>query len=177
MISKMLFALRIIIKRYAKLSATKMSKYKLRKAEEKDLEFLFEVSIKAMLPVRRVNKPDFEPNLEEEFKEYAKKFVPEKIQVIQFGKKDVGRLRVVRAPDEIYVGGIQILPEYQEKGIGSAIFKDLVKESEKLKVPIKLEVAKVNKRGKKFYERFGFEKVGEKGTDWIMRYEAKEDRT
>ncbi len=149
-----------------------MSRYELRAAQKKDLEFLFEVSTKAMLPVRRVNKPNFQPNLEEEFKEYAKKFIPEKIQVIQFEKTDVGRLRVVRTSDEIYIGGIQILPKYQNKGIGSAILEDLVKQSEELKLPIKLEVAKVNKRGQKFYESFGFVTVGEKGTDWIMRYEA-----
>jgi ribosomal protein S18 acetylase RimI-like enzyme len=149
-----------------------MSRYELRAAKKKDLEFLFEVSTIAMLPVRRVNKPSFQPNLEEEFKEYAKKFIPEKIKVIQFKKTDVGRLRVVRTSDEIYIGGIQILPKYQNKGIGSAILEDLVKESEKLKLPIKLEVAKVNKRGRKFYESFGFVTVGERGTDWIMKYEA-----
>ena len=149
-----------------------MSRYELRVAKKKDLEFLFEVSTKAMLPVRRVNKPNFQQNLEEEFKEYAKKFVPEKIKVIQFEKTDVGRLRVVRTSDEIYIGGIQILPKYQNKGIGSAIFEDLVKESQALQVPIKLEVAKVNQRAKMFYESLGFVTVGEKGTDWIMRYEA-----
>ena len=149
-----------------------MSRYELRAAKKKDLEFLFEVSTIAMLPVRRVNKPSFQPNLEEEFKEYAKKFIPEKIKVIQFKKTDVGRLRVVRTSDEIYIGGIQILPKYQNKGIGSAILEDLVKESEELKLPIKLEVAKVNKRGRKFYESFGFVTVGERGTDWIMKYEA-----
>ena len=149
-----------------------MSRYELRTAKKKDLEFLFEVSTIAMLQVRRVNKPNFQPNLEEEFKEYTKKFIPEKIKVIQFEKTDVGRLRVVRTSDEIYIGGIQILPKYQNKGIGSAILEDLVKESEKLKLPIKLEVAKVNKRGKKFYESFGFVTVGERGTDWIMKYEA-----
>jgi len=150
-----------------------MSKYELRTAEKKDLDFLFVVSTKAMLPVRKAYKPEFEPNLEEEFKEYAKNFVPEKIQIIQFEKRDIGRLRVVRRANEIYVGGIQILPEYQSKGIGTAIFKGLIEESEKLNVPIKLEVAKVNKRGKKFYERLGFEKVGEKEVDWLMRYDPK----
>ena len=149
-----------------------MGKYELRSAKKEDLEFLFEVSTKAMLPVRRVDNPNFEPNLEEEFKEYAKKFIPEKIKVILFEKTDVGRLRVVRTSNEIYIGGIQILPKYQNKGIGSAIFADLVKESQVLQIPIKLEVAKVNPRAKKFYESFGFVTVGEKGTDWIMTYEA-----
>jgi len=147
--------------------------YTLRIARKEDLHFLFEVSTKAMLPIRKMLQPNLELNLEKEFKEYSKKFTPEKIQVIQFGGIDVGRLRVVRSTVEIYVGGIQILPAFQDKGIGSAIFMDLIKEANELKIPIKLEVAKVNEIAKKFYKQFGFVKVDEKNTDFILEYHPK----
>jgi len=137
-------------------------------AKKEDLHFLFEVSTKAMLPVRIALQPNLKPDLEKEFKAYAKKFEPNKIQIIQFDGKDIGRLRIVRSADEIYVGGIQILPTYQNKRIGSAIFEDLIIEAKELKVPIVLEVSKVNDIAKKFYKKLGFLKVGEKGTDWIM---------
>ena len=150
-----------------------MSVYALRTAQQDDLHFLFDVSTKAMLPIRKTQQPNLELDLEQEFKEYSQKFVPEKIQVIQFNGIDVGRLRVVRSAGEIYIGGIQILPSFQDKGIGSAVFTDLVKEADKLQVPIKLEVAKVNEVAKKFYKKFGFISVGEKGTDWIMEYNPK----
>lgn len=150
-----------------------MNKYKLRPAKKKDLNFLFQVSTKAMLPVKIAINSNFAPNLDEEFKAYAKKYEPEKIQVIQFENIDVGRLRIVRTLEEIYIWWIQILPEYQNKGIWSAIFKDLITESNKLNIPIKLEVAKVNNKAKIFYEKFGFETVGEEATDWIMIYKAK----
>lgn len=147
--------------------------YTLRMANKDDLHFLFEVSTKAMLGVRKLLKPNLELNLEKEFKVYFKKFVPEKIQVIQLNGIDVGRLRVVRSSDEIYIGGIQILPEFQHKGIGSAVFTDLVKEANQLKIPIMLEVSKVNEVAKKFYVKLGFVKVNEKDSNWIMKYQPE----
>ena len=139
-------------------------------AKESDLHFLFEVSTQAMLPVRKARQPNLERNREKDFKEYSKKFIPGKIQVIQWKGIDVGRLRVVRSSSKIYIGGIQILPKFQNKGIGSAIFKDLIQEAKDSKIPIKLKVAMVNKVAKKFYEKLDFVKVGEKGTDWMMKY-------
>ena len=147
-----------------------MIKYKLRTAKNKDLKFLFEVSTRAMLPIRKINQPNLQLNLEKEFEVYTKKFEPAKIQVIQMNGRDIGRLRIVRTQEEIYVGGIQILPKWQKKRIGSAIFSDLIKEANKSQLPIMLEVAKVNKIAKRFYERLGFKKVGEKETDLIMKY-------
>ena len=139
-------------------------------AKESDLHFLFEVSTQAMLPVRKARQPNLERNREKDFKEYSKKFIPGKIQVIQWKGIDVGRLRVVRSSSKIYIGGIQILPKFQNKGIGSAIFKDLIQEAKDSKIPIKLKVAMVNKVAKKFYEKLDFVKVGEKGADWMMKY-------
>lgn len=144
--------------------------YTLRIARKDDLRFLFEVSTQAMLPVKKMLQPNFKIDLDKELKEYAEKFVPEKIQIIQFDSEDVGRLRIIRSLDEIYVGGIQILPAFQNKGIGSAIFKDIITEADKLKIPIVLEVAKVNKLAFQFYKKLGFYKVGEKDTDWLMKY-------
>jgi len=147
--------------------------YTLRIARKDDVRFLFKVSTRAMLPVRKVLQPNLKIDLEKEFNEYVKKFVPEKIQVINFNGIDVGRLRIVRSLDEIYVGGIQILPEFQNKGIGSAIFVDLIKEAEELKVVIMLEVAKVNSLAKKFYTKLGFVKLHEKEVNLIMKYAPK----
>ncbi len=150
-----------------------MKKYTLRTARKDDLKFLFEVSTRAMLPVRKTLKPNLQINIAKEFEEYTKKFIPEKIQIIQMNGNDVGRLRIVRTSKEIYVGGIQILPKWQQQGIGSAIFKDLIKEADKNQLPVILEVAKVNKIANQFYTQFGFKQVGEKGTDRIMEYTPK----
>ncbi len=144
--------------------------FSLRKATSEDLKFLFEVSTLAMKPTVLAINPDKEFNQTEEFEKYKDKFVPAEIEIIQFEGQNVGRLRVVRSADSIYIGGIQILPEFQGKGIGSAIFENLIQEANELDVPIILEVHDVNKDAIRFYENLGF-KAGQKvGNQTIMTY-------
>jgi ribosomal protein S18 acetylase RimI-like enzyme len=82
----------------------------------------------------------------------------------------VGRLRVVRSGESIYIGGIQIPPEHQGKGIGTALFADLIKESEETKLPITLEVHDVNENALNFYIGLGFVSTGHQGNKTLMEY-------
>jgi ribosomal protein S18 acetylase RimI-like enzyme len=144
--------------------------FNLRQATHEDLEFLFKVSTLAMRPTVLAINPDREFNEQEEKEKYKEKFVPNEIDIIQFEGQDVGRLRVVRSADSIYVGGIQILPEFQGKGIGTAIFKELIRESEQLNVPITLEVHDVNQDAIRFYEKLGFKSKSKEGNQTGMTY-------
>jgi GNAT superfamily N-acetyltransferase len=144
--------------------------YTLRVASASDVEFLFNVSTEAMRPVDTVLNPDKVFDKEAEFKKYQEKFVPEEIQIISFLNEDVGRLRVVRSEESIYVGGIQILPEFQGKGIGSALFNDLITESNQIGIPITLEVHDVNQSALGFYTKLGFINVGHEGNKTLMKY-------
>ena len=144
--------------------------YGLRTASISDLEFLFRVSTEAMKPVNTALNSDKNFDQEEEFKKYQSKFVPEEIEIITYSNQDIGRLRVVRNSDCIYIGGIQILPEFQGKGIGTALFSDLIRESNKNNVPITLEVHDVNVNALKFYTNLGFEKGGHEGNKARMQY-------
>ncbi len=150
-----------------------MNTYTLRQAVEADIDFLFLVSTSAMQHVHDAIHGDKPRDLEKEFVEYKEKFKPEAINIVQFEGKDVGRLRVVRSSESIYIGGLQLLPEYQGKGIGSAIMFDLIQESEKTHLPILLEVHHVNKNAYTFYIKVGFETVKDLGTKWEMKYVPK----
>ncbi|MFB6181461.1 MAG: GNAT family N-acetyltransferase [Candidatus Magasanikbacteria bacterium] len=149
------------------------NKYKLRTAEQRDWLFLFCVSKLAMLPVRKARNPDLEINLKEEFDEYYEKFDLEDMQIIESNGTDVGRLRIERSPDQIYVWGVQILPWFQGKDIGTAIFKDLIEESNNSNTPIKLKVDKANDRAISFYKKFGFIQDEDKEKHLIMKYNSK----
>ncbi len=107
---------------------------------------------------------------DKEFAEHLNKFEPEKTQIIQYEGKDIGRLRIVRSPESIYIGGIQILPEFQGKGIGTAVIKDLMAESQSSGIPITLEVHHVNEKAISFYKKLGFQEVGENGKQTLMKY-------
>lgn len=149
-----------------------MKLYTLRTATPDDLEFLFDVSTEAMRPVVEQLHPGEIFDREQELQKYKEKFVPDEIQIIQHDGKDVGRLRVVRSPESIYVGGIQILPEFQGRGIGGAIFTDLIEESNISGLPITLEVHDVNAKALTFYKSLGFVESGrqEEAKKAILKY-------
>jgi len=145
-----------------------IKKFTLRQATEEDLAFLYNVSTEAMRPVVEALG-----HKEKGLSEYKEKFEPEKIQIIQSSGKDIGRLRVVRSSESIYIGGIQILPEFQGQGIGTAILEELIKESNEQNIPIILEVHNVNTKARAFYERLGFTKTEVMGEKLILKYFPK----
>lgn len=148
----------------------KPKEIKLRTATLDDLAFLYNVSISAMGPVSAILDKGREFDEASRFREYKENFHPEKIQVILSDQKEVGRLRVVRSGDEIYIGGIQILPEFQALGIGSGVFKDLIVEANNANKVIRLEVHKVNLKAIKFYEKLEFVVDSQTEKQLIMRY-------
>ncbi|MCR4279500.1 MAG: GNAT family N-acetyltransferase, partial [Candidatus Zambryskibacteria bacterium] len=87
--------------------------------------------------------------------------------------KDIGRLRIVRSPESISIGGIQILPEFQGRGIGTAIVKDLIVESETTGTPITLEVHYINEQAISFYKNLGFQETGKTEKQFLMEYRPK----
>ena len=64
------------------------------------------------------------------------------------------------------IGNICIKPEYQNKGIGTAVLKEILFEHKEKN--IKLQAFKVNERAIKLYERIGFKKVEETKTHYVM---------
>lgn len=152
---------------------TEQGIYGLRKAVAEDVEFLFRVSTEAMSPVDKALNPHKVFDKDAEMKVYQSKFIPEEIDIITYQGEDVGRLRVVRDGKTLYVGGIQILPHYQGKGIGTALFTDLISESDATGCPITLEVHDVNSDARRFYTRLGFEDTGHEGNKTCMTYNPK----
>ncbi len=55
---------------------------------------------------------------------------------------------------------IAILPEWRNRGVGTAFLRELIAESEYTGRPLKLQVAKGNPAAR-LYERLGFSKVSE----------------
>jgi len=92
--------------------------------------------------------------------------------VIQVDGADVGRLRLVRPGHEVYVAGIQILPEYQEQGIGTRVLGMVAAEAVAGRLPVTLHVGKQNPRARRLYERLGFKVVEDQGKRERMATDA-----
>jgi ribosomal protein S18 acetylase RimI-like enzyme len=77
-------------------------------------------------------------------------------KIIKAGDTPIGSVDVKEAKTNIFISGLCLLPDYQSKGIGSKIIKDLIMAAEEKKKRLELEVLKVNSRARSLYERLGF---------------------
>jgi ribosomal protein S18 acetylase RimI-like enzyme len=94
-------------------------------------------------------------------------FNPDHWQIITADDEDVGMLDVERRPAEIYLGRIEILPDYQGQGIGSALISALIEEAARAGKDFALEVLAVNSRAHALYKRLGLTEVGRHSDDNI----------
>jgi ribosomal protein S18 acetylase RimI-like enzyme len=84
------------------------------------------------------------------------RFQPDRWQIIQAHGQDIGVLIVEEGDDEIYLAEIEILPEWQGRGIGAAIVRSLMEQAAVSAKPLTLRVLHVNQRAWALYERLGF---------------------
>jgi ribosomal protein S18 acetylase RimI-like enzyme len=90
-------------------------------------------------------------------------------QIIVIKDKDVGIVAFSRNKTSINIDEIQLLPEYQSRGIGTLILSDIIASAQKAKIEITLRVLKVNYIAQKFYDKLGFEKIGDTETHFLLK--------
>jgi ribosomal protein S18 acetylase RimI-like enzyme len=95
---------------------------------------------------------------------------PRAVHVIQSDDRDVGFLRVTKEPDRIVLQAIELLPEFQGRGVGSHVVRDLQQQATTTGCTLVLQVLKVNTRAKVLYERLGFRLEGGTRTHHTMRF-------
>jgi ribosomal protein S18 acetylase RimI-like enzyme len=94
-------------------------------------------------------------------------------QVIQVGGVDVGELLVEERPRELFLVRLALLPDWQGRGIGSAIVRMLIARARELGSALALDVFKTNSRAAQLYESLGFVRTGETETDVSMRLDPR----
>jgi ribosomal protein S18 acetylase RimI-like enzyme len=81
-------------------------------------------------------------------------------QIILLNGEPVGRILIDRATDFALLVDIALLAEHRNLGIGARLLRELIEQSEKTGIPIRLQVMKTNP-AQHLYERLGFVKTGE----------------
>lgn len=94
--------------------------------------------------------------LEMQRRDYEKRFPEADYQIILFEGKPAGRLWVGRTPEQIRLLDIALLPEFQNRRIGTYLLRKLINESEQTGVPLRHMIFKLNTGARRFYERLGF---------------------
>jgi ribosomal protein S18 acetylase RimI-like enzyme len=96
-------------------------------------------------------------------------FDPGQMQIIVEDAADIGYVRVLHRPDELFLAAIELAPTWQNRGIGSAIVRSLLDDARCEGKPLGLGVLRSNPRALRLYERLGLVVVEEADTHFRMR--------
>jgi ribosomal protein S18 acetylase RimI-like enzyme len=90
------------------------------------------------------------------------------LDVVEVAGEPVGRLYVHRAPSEIRIMDIALLPEFRGRGIGERLLRSVLHEADDAAIPVSIHVERGN-RAMSLYKRLGFFPVEERGPYVLMR--------
>ena len=135
-----------------------------RQAIENDIDFLYALHVATMK-----DYVDRTWGWDDTFQEsvFRRNYVPAKIQIIMYDDRDMGMLSVEEREQDVFLRAIEIHPEYQGEGFGTAIINKIVADGVQKMKPVRLQVLKVNP-AKGLYDRLGFSVVEETSTHYIM---------
>jgi ribosomal protein S18 acetylase RimI-like enzyme len=137
----------------------------LRSVTTDDYKFLYALNSKTMFDYVEATWGWDETWQQNYFKEH---FQPEANQIIVLNFDDIGRIEIYYEANEVRISNIQILPEYQNKGIGNTVMLRIIQQAQQQKQCLTLQVLKVNP-ARRFYERLGFFVEGEDDTYFKMK--------
>ena len=87
--------------------------------------------------------------------------------MLELDGRPIGFTCITRPPGEIYLNRIMILPEFQNRGLGSQVLRKVIEQGDRDGLPIRLRVMKVNP-ARRLYERNGFVLTDESNTHYMM---------
>jgi ribosomal protein S18 acetylase RimI-like enzyme len=93
------------------------------------------------------------------------------VSIIEVDRRPAGSLWLGKQSDVLYLADLQILPELQGLGIGTAVVRGLIAQAETLGVPVGLVVQQTNARARRLYERLGFKVTSVEAPGIHMRHE------
>jgi len=94
--------------------------------------------------------------------DYWRNYDTSRFHVVVCDGEQAGRLYVERRCDELLIVDIAMLPQFRNRGIGSALIAQLFEEADAVGLPVLVHVENGNP-AQRLYQRLGFEFVGETG--------------
>ncbi|WUJ72290.1 GNAT family N-acetyltransferase [Kribbella soli] len=147
--------------------------YRIRPAGPDDVAFLADVTLTATRAQGRLPADFDEADWRGGFEEWSLESIDDPatdLNVIELDGRRVGRLRISRTPGSVELNGIQLHPDAQNRGIGTAIIAGLQSEAATRGVPLELHVERDNPNARRLYDRLGFAKTGEDGAEDVMQW-------
>jgi ribosomal protein S18 acetylase RimI-like enzyme len=101
---------------------------------------------------------------------FKEDFKSGQIRIIRFSNQPVGYLQLSPQNSILHLVNILILPEFQNRKLGSTIIKDLIEKYCTTGKKLRLGVFKVNTRAKALYESLNFRTYDETETHYLMEF-------
>ena len=92
------------------------------------------------------------------------------VEVLTVGERDVGWVELREAGGALLLAQLYVEPAFQERGIGSAVVRDLLARAGARGMPVDLSVLRNNGRARGLYERLGFRAVRDDNVKVHMRW-------
>lgn len=102
--------------------------------------------------------------------EYTTRFPEAEYYVISINEQPAGRIWIGADDTQIRLLDIAILPEFQNRGAGTALLRWLIDQSENAHKPLRHMVFVLNNDAHRFYERLGFVIIDDLGAYKHMEY-------
>lgn len=92
------------------------------------------------------------------------------VSIIDIQGRAAGGLWLGSTPDSLQIVELQLVPEMQGKGVGSAVVQHIIQQGIDRGLPVTLSVVPANPRAQRLYERLGFEVTGVEAPFIHMRH-------
>lgn len=100
---------------------------------------------------------------------YQQQFAQAAYDLILLDDQPIGRLYVDRPGNEIHIIDIALLPDYRNRGIGSALLHNLLAEAARAGLVVHIYVEQVNP-ALRLYTRLGFHVIANQGIYLLMEW-------
>src|SRR5436305_3441623 len=104
--------------------------------------------------------------------QYEARFPDSEYKVIEVDNQPAGRVWVGENENEIRLLDIALLPEFQNRGVGTLLLRELIDEARRSQKPLRHMVFMLNSDAHRFYERLGFKMIEDLGAYRHMELRA-----
>lgn len=145
--------------------------FTLRPATAADYPWLWSLKRLTMRPYVEETWGSWDEAAQEAF--FRRTYRSETVQLVIVGGLNAGLLHLEREPAAVFLANIQIHPDFQNRGLGTAVIRDVLASAGALGLPVRLQVLQVNLAARQLYQRLGFAVSGETPTHVLMQYRPR----
>jgi len=139
----------------------------LRPGHEKDSKFIYMVKKTTLKHYIEQTWGSWDEKFQ--FSRHNENFISDGYQIIQFKGIDIGVQKIQEDNESVEIDIIEILPEYQNKGIGTQLLNNIINISTENNKFVSLQVLKANTRALKLYKHLGFHVINKNDTHLRMK--------